>query len=386
MKLNKTLVILSSVFIFFSCKTKKDEVLGKKLFYASDSFKILESVDVDKTSVIFSVDKKSARNGWLTVEDSVIFSAKYNEKVTTKICIQGLESGAQRTLMIDAKELNGVNSAWFGEHDGFDFFRKEKALVTYDVLGFGEVRTPDTIEIKGPQLYRGGRNFALPAWSFEQANENSEDKYDQQIGGDHFQPYGNGVPELGIFNVSKVVDINTPNGNIAYKLESSVTNKNGFLKMGVSFLGASFTRTVRYKYFITSDKPDDVYFNIYVYSPVSRPATRLVAVLGETDQNEILNTAAFLGKDASHDRFIHDRKLLNITMNFTGWKLFSFKYSDIPFATNKFYGGSGNKINEPQSVSLLDFNLEADFPGTHYAYVDFPIITYGGPFDPSILK
>ena len=73
-------------------------------------------------------------------------------------------------------------------------------------------------------------------------------------------------------------------------------------------------------------------------------------------------------------------------MNFTGWKLFSFKYSSIPFATNKFFGGNGNKINEPQSVSLIDFNLETDFPGNHFAHLDFPIITYGGPFDPTILK
>lgn len=384
MKNNITLVLLLSVFIFFSCKTKKDEILGQEKYYASDNFKIVENVTINKKAIVFSEDIKpkgfAVLKKWPTKEDSIVFTAKYNEVVTTNVKIVGLESGAKRVLSIIAKELDGTNANWRGEHEGFDFFRKEKAIISYEVLGFGEIHKPDTVEIEGPQLYRSGRNFALPGWSFESKNTQAEDKYDKELVEPYISPYGQE------FNTSQFVQINTPNGLSAYKLESSVTNKNGFLKMGVSFLGAPKVGVNRSKYFINNSNPDSVYYNLYVYSPTPRVETRIVTILGETGRSEILETPIFLVKSSEHLRHKHDRKFIEFDMNFTGWKLFSFRYSDIAFATNKFYGGNGNKLNEPQSVSLIDFNLEADFPGHHYAYIDFPIITYGGPFDPTKLK
>lgn len=398
MRLSKVIIILTSLTIFFSCKTKKDKILGQQSFYASENFKVVKGITVNKKQITFSKDAPVPIKSWLTTEDSIVFEGEYNEKVTTKITIRGMESGAVRTLSIDAKELNINNASWRGEHERFDFFRKEKVLVSYEVLGFGEVKSTDTIEILGPQLYRSGRNFALPAWSFENRNG-----YDQpQNQSSYFQPYGRyeGDVDTIDYRAHEIVDINTPNGKTAIRMESIVRERNGFLGVGYTFTSSTYrqndyTSVQRYKYFIKESNPDEVFFNIYVYSPVSRPATRLVAVIAETDLESDFPSfdvdgpavlGAFLRKDATPQRLEHDRKLLNITMNFTGWKLFSFRYSDIPFATNKFYGGNGNKINEPQSVSLIDFNLEADFPGRHYAYVDFPIITYGGPFDPTKLK
>ena len=377
---NKTVFLWLSLFLFFGCKTKKDKILGQTFHYASDNFKIIDSLTLNKQSITFSVDDPQ-KLGWEVVQDSIIFTAKFNEKVTTKVTIRGLESGAVRVLNIDAKELDGLNASWFGEHQGFDFFRKEKVLVSYEVLGVGEIRAPDTVVIEGPHLFRSGRNFALPGWSFEKQNGSESDRYDEDIASPFVQPYGQE------YNISKPVKINTPNGLYAYKFESTETNKSGFLRMGVSFLTVDNPKArKKYKYFINQANPDSVYFNLFVYSESPKYERKLVVVLGETDQGEILDDNRFLVKSSEHNRLSHDRKLLNITMDFTGWKLFSFRYSDMPFATNKFYGGNGNKINEPQSVSIVDFNLETDFPGKHFVYVDFPIFTYGGPFDPTKLK
>ncbi len=381
-ELKKSILLILSLMSFWACKTDKNEILGAQIKAASADFKILAPFSVSKKSIVFSVDKPSNKYGWIMKEDSVVVSAEFNEEVTATISIKGLKSGAIRKFRVTAKKLDINNVSWRGEHEGFYFFRKEKALVTYHIEGYKGEIDDDTITIQGPQLYRSGRNFALPSWSLEE--------YDLPFIPPRNSAYGNDAVKGTHYNESGIeTGMDTPNGTRLFRIESSQTQKTGFLNMGHTFELKDVGGKGKYRYFVNSSNPDSVYYNMYIYSPSNKPETKLIVVIGEIDIDKIEFTSGSGTTEKytkRHDRKNHDRKLLTIPMNFTGWKLFSFRYSNIPFSTNKLYGGNGNKINQPQSATMIDFNLEGEIAGHHVVYVDFPIITYGGPFDPTILK
>ena len=71
-----------------------------------------------------------------------------------------------------------------------------------------------------------------------------------------------------------------------------------------------------------------------------------------------------------------------LTFEHQGWKLLSFKYADIPFKT--YNATTGNNIREPHRIVLWDIGLQVKTAGNSAsAIIDFPIMTIGGPFDPS---
>ncbi len=80
-----------------------------------------------------------------------------------------------------------------------------------------------------------------------------------------------------------------------------------------------------------------------------------------------------------------DAFVAKITLNHKGWKLFSFKYSSLLPSINAAFGGSGNKIMEPNRVTILNLVLtkKSDPDSPVELYFDHPIFTVGGPFDPS---
>lgn len=118
-----------------------------------------------------------------------------------------------------------------------------------------------------------------------------------------------------------------------------------------------------------SASSDQVWFNVYAYG-TGDTESELYITLFEDDgkQGQAKNT--------------FDGIQVKLTFEHQGWKLFSFKYSDIPFKT--FNATEGNNIREPHRIVLWDVALQVKTAGNSASgIIDFPIMTVGGPFDPS---
>jgi hypothetical protein len=118
-----------------------------------------------------------------------------------------------------------------------------------------------------------------------------------------------------------------------------------------------------------SSNPDNVWFNVYVY--------------GTGDSNTELYITMFEDEGVLYGAKTTDDGLqVKIVPDHTGWKLFSYKYADIPFKT--FNATTGNNTREPHRIVLWDIALQTKEAGQKgKVMLDLPIMTVGGPFDPS---
>lgn len=121
-----------------------------------------------------------------------------------------------------------------------------------------------------------------------------------------------------------------------------------------------------------SENPTDVWFNIYAYG-TGDESSEVYFTMFEKDYDAPI---------ASSGGITDDGIQIKITFEHQGWKLVSFKYSDIPFKT--YNALTGNNKREPNRITILDIALQSTTQGgTAKAMIDFPIITQGGPFNPS---
>ena len=366
-----------SLSLFFSCN-KKDEELPSlppedDLIEASPDFEILEAFSILNDNPNFKDD------------DTVFVRAKFNEKVSVVVIFVGRESNAKRIIRVDTNLLDR-SLFWRGEHEGMNFFRSnERVDISFYIKG-AEAITDQELTIQCPYDYRRGRNNALYRWSFESDCDIEKNIY-------FFSSYGS--PDR-----PKIVDSQSPNGMRVLSIYSD-TSKIGF-RNGATYRGG---RSIHDKFIFfngpidernteeidfTAD-PNNVWFNFYIKG-MGYPKSRAVIALGEVDCPDNIDCESFrtyrdFEQDywRSHDRLRDDRVIKEIEVNFNEWKLISLRYSDTPFSINQGFGGNGNKIYEPHRLQFIDFSLESDIPGPAGYLIDFPIITFGGPFDPTKL-
>jgi hypothetical protein len=306
------------------------------------------------------------------------------------VTFTGQESGAVRKLKFTGQTINSGDLTWYGEHQEYNFFRSGEAVsVSYAIAGYVGDLGSESVTIERAYHYRAGRNNALHRWSFE----------DDDVDGDG--PTWGPYPSAGTEKPT-AVDFVTPNGTKAgkwfsdslktgYRCGSGYGGIGGRSRVLTFFNGLLDSRNASDITFTSN--PDSVWFNVYLYGQ-GHGNMRATIVLGETDcpygpgecgdfKTNLTSDAAYWNNNLSAR---DDRIIVNQSLEHTGWKLFSYRYSSIAFATNEEYGGSGNKTYEPHRLNLMAIDLENDLPGYGEFYVDFPIITYGGPFDPTILK
>ncbi len=361
-----------------SCSDKVD-VIGSTETGVSDNFAITAAFAVSEANPNFYED------------DVVNVTATFNEEASVTVKFTGQESGAVRTLKFRGQTINTGDLIWYGEHEDYHFFRSgEDVSVSYSIAGYVGDLGSETVSIERSYHYRAGRNNALHRWSFE----------DDDVDGDG--PTWGPYPSALSAAKPAAVDFVSPNGTKAGKWYSD-SSKTGY-RNGSAY-GGSGGRSRALTFFnglldvrntsnisFTSN-PDSVWFNVYLYGQ-GDPHVRATLVLGERDCPYGPGQCEDFGTNSTGDieywsnnlSTVDDRVLINQSLEHTGWKLFSYRYSSIAFATNEEYGGSGNKTYEPHRLNLIAIDLESDLPGYAEFYVDFPIITFGGPFDPSIIK
>lgn len=343
-----TLLIIITV---LSCTRKSTDYIGPAYISAPEGFAVISF-----TSSVTTADFNPA--------SAVTFDAAFTSSVSWTLTLTGQTSGAVRVFQGISNGFAGLQ--WFGEHDGVYFFRKDEN-VTATLSFFGTTtmgQTPAPITITEAPVYTvcGGK-FSRYG-DFEDATKIT--------GANNWFPFSN--PTTPIANVDQGV----ASAAIDYTghVVPSVEGKQYYYIKG---LGAQPTFVSGMQYTRTSSftgLPADasqVWVNIYLYGTGDPNA----GVELEYQESDIDGAPGYQGTD--DDAFV-----ARITLNHKGWKLFSFKYSDLTPSLNADFGGSGNKIHEPDRLRSWDIVVvkKTNANSPIEVYFDYPIISVGGPFKP----
>lgn len=344
------LPILALLLVMGGCNKKEFE--GKQILVASDSFKIIENLSASNAEPNFN-------------SDSVYFTAKFSEAVTTSLTLTGLTSGAQKTFSFSkVNELSAINTLWNGTHDGLYFFRTgEDVVATLSFYGIETVQY-DTLKIKEALVYSDEIHYPLQGGGFEDNADNGPIKYPYWI------PYGQTITS----GLSKVLtnEIVQVQGYQSYRMANEATSP-GY-QGGMDNEVAIWNGSEAFPEFLPlPSDPDSVYFSIYLYG-LGEAADKIVIEFKEADGDHETNEN---GRD--------DGVQVIQTLEHEGWELFTYKYSNLPFSTYAPGGGSGNKIHEPHRIVRVAYSLEITETVPRYgeATFDYSIFTVGRAFDPS---
>jgi hypothetical protein len=325
--------------IMFACKRDHVDYVGPAYISAPAGFGIT-SFTGNPLSVDFTVD-------------SVSFDAVFTHPVSWKLTIVGKKSGAVHEIKGTSKSF--TNLIWTGKHDGVTFFRKgEKAVATLSFFGT-ELTGKVIINILEVPDYRTCGKFPI-AGDFES---------DVLIDFPNWARFN--VAEQGVDSMA--IDYN---GNLVpsvqgekYYYIKGLGSQPVFVD-GIQYVGSILP--------VLPATPDNIWVNIFIYG-TGDPNCSVDLEYQEADAD---GTA--LGYSGTDD----DAFVAHITVSHKGWKLFSFKYSDLVPSANLPFGGNGNHIHEPETLQSWDLVLlkKTDPNSPIEVYFDFPIITVGGPFKP----
>jgi hypothetical protein len=312
-------------------------------------------------------------------------SATLSSAVSWNVDLLGLTSGA-------AKRISGLSSQviapWNGGHDGIQFFKdNEQVRVTLSFYGT-DLALTDTVTISKVKRYNdvvdnivGGvpvkNHMGLLLTDFEAPGVlpiSPSGWYNF-----HDPSGSSGIPgpaeEQDSNTVSSSTFINAVQGNQYYYFEGTDraalnSNYSTFFIMGAGFdVGSHFLNQIT----DADIHPENLYFNVYVYG-FGLPNTKFQVGFDEDDNG-----------DNAWDPYLEDELVYITRVDWVGWKLLSFKYTDAKFSNIDPKGGAhGNKKHEPFKVTKMGFVMNTD-PATMHAKVayDFPCFTYGRPFNPN---
>ncbi len=296
-------------------------------------------------------------------EDGLAVNASFSDTVTALVEFRGITSGAKKSLSKTTIQLDASNLLWSGAHDGVVYFQKgEQVEVKLSFYGTKEAFR-DTVTLTDVYDFKTDKTGLLEDASFDFTfNNNGYGSWWSNIGQTVSGPFPS--PE------SK-----------QYALLKGSANSNSTWVGGADYGARDGVYIASGNGSALPSDPSRVWFNVYVYGiGDDTPSNFSIQFLEaeETGKNQP-------GQD--------DGVLLTIPTTHKGWKLFSYKYSDLPFATYVEYdgngnpiggGGNGNKLHEPHQIDLISFGLESlEQGGDAQVYFDFPIFTIDGPFDPS---
>ncbi len=377
---NKIIVLVSSVLIsgliLYSCKRTAVENLGPEYYSAPADFV------VSNYNVTNNID---------FVASACSISAAFNHKVSYTITIKGQTSGAEKTYVsigdkIDVDALGGI---WNGGHDGASFFRKdENVSVTLSFLGTDFTDTKIVKIFKARNFITGANILAVGGLNngYEVASENG---YPTQfsIGSGHANCTDNSVLPL---DAKRENTYPLLEGKYYYRVLGKSLDAGGY------FVGGIQHRTPSGQGYILPaawTDPTQIYYNIYVYG-TGDGVTTLLMEFHESDlsseSSKPRNECGLTGGNCAtiaknmHNPCSDDAWVYQYPITHIGWKLISVKYSDFPVSISATNGGSGDKIKEPTRVTRLQLGVLAQPPFKSVTAIwDFPVLTYGAPFDPS---
>ena len=346
-------LIAASIFVFSGCKrTLKDsEIIGPNYAPAPEGFNVTGNAF---TASAASVDFWSS---------TVFFSSAFSHNVTWTITIRGLQSGAVKTITGLSNVINASNSTWDGGASDVYFFKDgENAVATLTFLG-STITLDDTINIIEQKLYNTSTFNGVKYQLIDDFEGYNGDAQDGRWFDGAFSDLGDGTVIKGATTAIKV------EGDKSYRFSGTDVNSNSWLA-GINT--DSINSIVN---LFTETDPDKFYVNLYVYG-TGKEFSSIQVKAYEVDDYFPVNKKY---NQANNDAYVAD-----IMIDWVGWKLVSLRYADFKRGSDPAAGGNGNGIKEPQKVVgfALGLNSLPTFGKQVEAYVDFVIVTQGGPFKP----
>ncbi len=382
---HKSFAVLGLLICMASCKRdhKEGSVIGPANIAASSKFAI---VSPDTFRIITVTDPIT--DVYLSTA-SPNFGAKFNETVSWKIILTGLNSTAVKTLSGTSSVIDASNSVWTGNHDGLYYF-EDNETIKADLIIAGREGIYSTTNF----LLAQSRTFQRTAtFSLSQTASNTPTTFEGIL---NFPTLFN----VGGTTTIKLQDsiIRAPEGTHYVHIEGVSTQANGFFVGGLQCRmdPSADTSVPRFMPKEWTD-PNKIYLNIYIRGIDHLPVgTMPYAELNfECHEDDNLNPStvqnctyyAISPVGTGTDWFCpssEDAWVSVIPITHVGWKLFSIRYSDLLPSADLNNGGHGNKKQEPQKVCRVQFGLVSSPPFNHVqADIDFACFTYGAPLDPT---
>jgi hypothetical protein len=327
------LIIIASLLV--GCRKEElKKIDGPLLSDLNGKFSVINNLKAS----IDSIDFKS--------NESMFFTAEFSKVSSWKLEIIGQKSGAIKEISGIGNKLTNLETAWDGSTTFFPIFQKE--ICTARLTFTGEKDTLlTTIKINQPKINPGFivADFESPfnsGWSsFIQSGANM----DFQIKSNNSAPQGEGY-----LNMAGTVDWDWLIGLINFK---------------ASAYGA--------KTFPLTSNPNNLFFNVLVWG---EPSLTNSLVLFQFQEDENVDGSFSTN---SEDMYSHQ-----ITINWTGWKLISIRYSDLQSLVNGSpAAASGNGVFEPNKLMQINMlHLANPSSGFAKSKLDYLIFTENKPLQP----
>lgn len=279
--------------------------------------------------------------------ETVYFSADFTTIANWKITITGLSSGLTKTIAGNSKSINADNATWNGAADIPNFVAEQASIKLTidgndysDSAGFTIVSPRDYSQLNGV-LFTGFNEDDPKPGLMASANQTINTRQ-TELGGTYWTIEG--------------LDPLDDNGNRSWWIG------------GIQFIAPNIWPGEKYIP-IENNDPENTYFNMYLYS-TKQPGLRVT--FGEDEDG-----------NGRWDRSYEDAYWYRFDETWEGWKLVSIKFSEFNKEEYGPEGGAGNAV--PDIDKIVEFNvlMLPEQPNTvGRASFDFPIITFGAPFEP----
>jgi hypothetical protein len=391
-----TTILLSGV-VMYSCNRKKVDYLGPEYLSAPAGF------NATAFSVTPSIDFTAGTCNVL---------ANFSDRVTYTVTFKGLSSGAVKMYTgVDNKlDASTIGGKWNGSHDGLYFFRTGESVEVLVTFLRSDYNLKGTITIiKARDFYTGNPNLiALGGLNNSYENNTNPGNFPSQFSFSNSLPDGRGhandtlaayltLPDPYNHGIIPFPNIKAIDGVNVLRFSGISNQSDGFFVGGIQHRAGNPGGSSSFVLPESWSDPSQIYFNIYVYGN-GKGNTLVNLEFDESDSSNAHNDYS-LPKDTlkaacdapatalnsfDYDPCTDDGWVYPLTVNFTGWRLISVKYSDFPKSVSLKNGGNGNGIKEPKRVARIQMGVVASpaFALTDVC-LDYGVISYGAPFDPS---
>jgi len=376
---------LLAALVLWGCrnpKLKDKDFVGPAYIAATANFRVLgDTLSFSSKSPDFS-----------TVNTTMGISATLNEPVSWTLTIEGLLSGAVKKI---SETSNKVEVNWKGGSSNIYFFRKgEKAVATLSFLGTNYI-VKDTITITNTVTYNGLIDGVEHI--FIDDLEYSSETFKYTAFSTFYASPNDGVCKDCF---SRTYTTNPVQGNSSYFFSGTDRDNNTY----VGSFDQSKLNGMAGK--IPTTNNDEVYINMYIYGYAkTNPNTMISIIAWEVDsyqnktsigklipvedtlaKNPSLTLLKLAGprnldfKYAQPPLKGNDKWIYRFKVDWDGWKLVSFKYSNF---FRIAFGGSGMGNNKLECHKFSSFSVELDCdPGgaEAKAQLDHAVVTIGAPF------
>jgi hypothetical protein len=332
-----TLIVLLGV----SCR--ESELEGPELQDIFGDFEVLTTLTQDRTTVDFAAG------------ESVEFIALLSIRTPWTLTIKTIGSTSSKIIEGNEKMISGDVARWNGSVTFAPLFAEgDQVIATLTFAEYPEATmTSDTITITGSRpLPEGGilvSDFEDPDQPLQAFSEFS------------FEETSNGIESLFPAAIGD-----------SYWYMSGTDNNQSVFVCGLLVSSEAAQNTAVYEF--PTENEDKVWFNCFVFGS-GFPNTVMVIDFQEDDN---LDGAYSPSEEGTYN--------FTINVDWTGWRLVSFPYSETLLSTNGGLGNiDANGAKEVDRIKNLQFILLSDLGQNDNPVafgVDHPIFTVNGPFEP----